>query len=280
MPERRAPRLYVTERLVPGAMEMMDKLSIEAAEASVHAGFPLDAGAALLVELDGSAHECETGVSVGSVHLPLAAFPFRDWLEEESGLPVYVDNDVNLAILGERRAGAAKACDDAVMLTIPTLARPQDVQHEKGAPVIVIPFDTPHGRFLIEVSVGAAKAKAAGTGTRRLARLGDRHVLGPERRPRESFLAGSRLTAEKLTWMLKSNHWWSFRRLSIRPGAPSWTVGRSRFGGPITPFKLWKRRLADITWNWFIRIGTLFLVLRFLRPRCWRAGSGVTDGFF
>jgi glycolate oxidase len=51
----------VSAGLVPGAMEMMDKLSIEAAEASVHAGFPLDAGAALVVELDGSEHECETG---------------------------------------------------------------------------------------------------------------------------------------------------------------------------------------------------------------------------
>src|SRR3954464_15891530 len=53
----------VSGGLVPGAMEMMDKLSIEAAEASVHAGFPLDAGAALVVELDGSEHECETGFS-------------------------------------------------------------------------------------------------------------------------------------------------------------------------------------------------------------------------
>src|SRR4051794_11607452 len=51
----------VSAGLVPGAMEMMDKLSIEAAEASVHAGFPLDAGAALVVELDGSEHECEAG---------------------------------------------------------------------------------------------------------------------------------------------------------------------------------------------------------------------------
>jgi glucokinase len=62
----------------------------------------------------------KTGVSVGSVHLPLADFPFRDWLEEESGLPVYVDNDVNLAILGEHRAGAAKGSSDAVMLTLGT----------------------------------------------------------------------------------------------------------------------------------------------------------------
>src|SRR3954447_10791892 len=62
----------------------------------------------------------KTGVSVGCVHLPLADFPFRDWLEEESGLPVYVDNDVNLAIIGEHRAGAARNVDDAVMLTIGT----------------------------------------------------------------------------------------------------------------------------------------------------------------
>jgi glycolate oxidase len=51
----------VSAGLVPGAMEMMDTLSIQAAEEAVHAGFPTDAGAALVVELDGSAHECETG---------------------------------------------------------------------------------------------------------------------------------------------------------------------------------------------------------------------------
>ena len=39
--------------IVPAAIEMMDKLAIQAAEASVHAGYPLDVGAVLLVELDG-----------------------------------------------------------------------------------------------------------------------------------------------------------------------------------------------------------------------------------
>src|SRR3954467_6651093 len=62
----------------------------------------------------------KTGVSGGCGHLPLADFPFRDWLEEESGMPVYVDNDVNLAILGEHQAGAARNASDAVMLTIGT----------------------------------------------------------------------------------------------------------------------------------------------------------------
>jgi glycolate oxidase len=44
--------------IVPGAIEMMDNLAIQAAEPMANAGFPLDAGAALLVELDGDEREC------------------------------------------------------------------------------------------------------------------------------------------------------------------------------------------------------------------------------
>jgi len=43
---------------VPGAIEMMDRLSIQAAEQATGAGYRLDAGAALLVELDGPEGEC------------------------------------------------------------------------------------------------------------------------------------------------------------------------------------------------------------------------------
>ena len=39
--------------IVPSAMEMMDQLSTQAVEASVGAGYPLDAGGILLVEVDG-----------------------------------------------------------------------------------------------------------------------------------------------------------------------------------------------------------------------------------
>ncbi|MDX6495364.1 MAG: glycolate oxidase [Gaiellales bacterium] len=45
--------------IIPAAIEMMDELTIRAAEAAVHAGLPLDAGAVLLVELDGPAVEVE-----------------------------------------------------------------------------------------------------------------------------------------------------------------------------------------------------------------------------
>ena len=44
--------------IIPGGMEIMDRLAIEAAEAFVHAGYPLDAAALMIVELDG----CEAEV--------------------------------------------------------------------------------------------------------------------------------------------------------------------------------------------------------------------------
>ncbi len=41
--------------ILPGALEMMDQLIVQAVEATYHFGFPLDAGAVLIVELDGLA---------------------------------------------------------------------------------------------------------------------------------------------------------------------------------------------------------------------------------
>jgi glycolate oxidase len=49
----------VSAGVVPGAIEMMDRLSIDASEQMAHAGWPPDAGAALLVELDGPATELD-----------------------------------------------------------------------------------------------------------------------------------------------------------------------------------------------------------------------------
>ncbi len=49
----------VAAGLLPGAMEIMDRLAIEAAEASVHAGYPRDAAALLIVELEGDADQVE-----------------------------------------------------------------------------------------------------------------------------------------------------------------------------------------------------------------------------
>ncbi len=45
--------------IIPAAVEMMDSLAIEAAEAAVHPNYPRNAGALLIVELDGPAAEVE-----------------------------------------------------------------------------------------------------------------------------------------------------------------------------------------------------------------------------
>src|SRR3954452_3280110 len=64
--------------------------------------------------------EQATGVSVSSVHLPLDGVPFRELMAERLALPVFVDNDVNLAALAEQRVGAARGARVVVMLTVGT----------------------------------------------------------------------------------------------------------------------------------------------------------------
>ncbi|MGQ0736402.1 MAG: FAD-linked oxidase C-terminal domain-containing protein [Acidobacteriota bacterium] len=49
----------VASGLLPGAMEIMDRLAIDAAEAAVDAGYPRDAAAILIVELEGEALEVD-----------------------------------------------------------------------------------------------------------------------------------------------------------------------------------------------------------------------------
>jgi glucokinase len=64
--------------------------------------------------------EFATGVAVSSVHLPLEGVPFRELMAERLGLPVFVDNDANLAALAEQRVGAARGAQHVVMLTLGT----------------------------------------------------------------------------------------------------------------------------------------------------------------
>jgi glycolate oxidase len=49
----------IASGLLPGAMEIMDRLAIEAAEAAVSAGYPRDAAALLIVELEGDAAQVD-----------------------------------------------------------------------------------------------------------------------------------------------------------------------------------------------------------------------------
>ena len=54
-----ATSAIIAAGIVPAAIEMMDALAIEAAEAAVHCNYPDGAGAVLVIELDGAAVEVE-----------------------------------------------------------------------------------------------------------------------------------------------------------------------------------------------------------------------------
>ena len=61
-----------------------------------------------------------TGRAVIAVNLPLIDVYFGELMTERLGLPVFVDNDANMAALAEHRAGAAVGCSEVVLLTIGT----------------------------------------------------------------------------------------------------------------------------------------------------------------
>jgi glucokinase len=62
----------------------------------------------------------ESGVAVSAVNLPLKNLPIRQIVGERTGLPVFVDNDGNVAALAEYLYGAAQGKPDTVMLTVGT----------------------------------------------------------------------------------------------------------------------------------------------------------------
>ena len=71
----------IAHGVVPSALEMMDKLALSAIEAAFHAGYPPDAGAVLLVEVDGMLEQVEAQAAVvdevcrtsGAIDIRLAA---------------------------------------------------------------------------------------------------------------------------------------------------------------------------------------------------------------
>jgi glycolate oxidase len=78
----------VASGLLPGAMEIMDALALEAAKASVHAEYPPDCEAVLIVELEGPREivEVERGrlATILSASSPMEVRPARDAAERQA----------------------------------------------------------------------------------------------------------------------------------------------------------------------------------------------------
>ena len=107
-PARAADHNAVLDTVVSAVAEVRD--AIEGASGSVDA---VGIGIPALIDT-------ARGIAVMSTHLPLAGVPFRDLVAERIGLPVFVDNDANAAMLAEWRFGAARGAGDAALLTIGT----------------------------------------------------------------------------------------------------------------------------------------------------------------
>jgi glucokinase len=61
-----------------------------------------------------------TGTAIQAVNLPIRNLKVRELIGERFEIPVFVDNDANVAALAEHRFGAAKGARNVVMLTVGT----------------------------------------------------------------------------------------------------------------------------------------------------------------
>ncbi|MDX6580883.1 MAG: glucokinase [Solirubrobacterales bacterium] len=62
----------------------------------------------------------DAGIAIHAVNLPFVNVPVRELISERFHLPVFVDNDANLAALAEQRFGAGRQARNMVLLTIGT----------------------------------------------------------------------------------------------------------------------------------------------------------------
>jgi glucokinase len=95
--------------------EVVETVAKELAEAREARPNVLAAGLGIPATIDRA-----RGVAIQAVNLEISDVPIRDLMQERLGLPVFVDNDANLAALAEFLYGAGRGARNVVMLTIGT----------------------------------------------------------------------------------------------------------------------------------------------------------------
>lgn len=83
-------------------------------------GVSTDEIAAVGVGFPGNTNGCD-GIVLASSNLPAwDCYPLRDVLSEETGLPVILDNDTNMGVVGERQFGAGRGVENLCYMTVST----------------------------------------------------------------------------------------------------------------------------------------------------------------
>ena len=124
----------IAARILPAAIEMMDALTIEAAEAAVAPGYPPGAGAVLLVELDGVAVQVEEDMAaVRELCLACGSFEIRVAADETERALLWRGRKAAFAAMG-RIASDYYVQDGVVPRTrLPeVLRRIAQLEHEFG----------------------------------------------------------------------------------------------------------------------------------------------------
>lgn len=95
--------------------ELVEDLARELIEAKEARPGVLAAGLGIPATIDR-----KRGVAVQAVNLEISDVPIRELMEKRLGLPVFIDNDANVAAFAEHLLGAGRDAENVVMLTIGT----------------------------------------------------------------------------------------------------------------------------------------------------------------
>jgi len=95
--------------------KLIEELGKELAEARQACPEVLAAGLGIPATID-----FDRGLAIHAVNLTITDVPIRDLMQERIGLPVFVDNDANVAAFAEHLYGAGRGAQNVVMLTIGT----------------------------------------------------------------------------------------------------------------------------------------------------------------
>jgi glucokinase len=95
--------------------KLVEELARELKEAKEARPDVLAAGLGIPATID---HD--RGLAIHAVNLTITDVPIRDLMQERIGLPIFVDNDANVAALAEHFYGAGRGARNVVLLTIGT----------------------------------------------------------------------------------------------------------------------------------------------------------------